>query len=354
MPQKDPSRTEKGTRKRTERARQDGSVPRSQELSKATVLLAGLVAMYIFISFIGAEMMSLFRTFFTTMLHYPMTPGSVYALVLELSKKLALMLLPSLLMMGLVAYITQRLQVGKLWTTKIFQPKFGKLFNIAAGLKKLMLSPQTLIKLGKSVIMALCIGLAPYLVLKKEMGLLSSLFYLEPHGVAAYLLNSGATMVIYALVPMFIIAAADVVWTRFEYGENLKMTKQEVKDERRQAEGDPKIKAEQKRKMLGVMAQRMLQQVPKADVVVTNPTHIAVALRYDALEAPAPVVLAKGLDHLAEKIKEVARENGVPIRENKPLAQALYKSVEIGESIPEELYKAVAQILSRLDRFRRG
>ena len=126
------------------------------------------------------------------------------------------------------------------------------------------------------------------------------------------------------------------------------MTKSEVKDEQKQADGDPVIKGQQRRKMMEMMSKRMLADVPKADVVVTNPTHIAVALSYNTSEAPAPIVLAKGADHLAEKIKEVARENRIPIRENVPLARALYKSTEVGDMIPEELYKAVAAVLASI------
>ena len=126
------------------------------------------------------------------------------------------------------------------------------------------------------------------------------------------------------------------------------MTKSEVKDEQKQTDGDPVIKGQQRRKMMEMMSKRMLADVPKADVVVTNPTHIAVALSYNTSEAPAPIVLAKGADHLAEKIKEVARENRIPIRENVPLARALYKSTEVGDMIPEELYKAVASVLASI------
>ena len=131
------------------------------------------------------------------------------------------------------------------------------------------------------------------------------------------------------------------------------MSKDEIKDEVKQALGDPVIKNKQKQKMMEVMQRRMLQDVPKADVVITNPTHFACALRYDPKETPAPMLLAKGADHLAEKIKEIARENRIPIRENKPLAQALYKQVEIGQVIPEDLYQAVASILAQLDKFKR-
>ena len=139
-----------------------------------------------------------------------------------------------------------------------------------------------------------------------------------------------------------------MLFRSYAYKENMKMTKDEVKDERKNAEGDPVIKNKQKQKMMQVMASRMLQSVPKADVVVTNPTHLAVALRYNAQESPAPIVIAKGADHLAEKIKEIARQNNVPVRENVPLARALYKAVEIGDMIPEELYKAVATLLASI------
>ena len=154
------------------------------------------------------------------------------------------------------------------------------------------------------------------------------------------------------MLPLIAIAIFDVWQSRYAYNESLKMTKDEVKDERKQSEGDPVIKNKQKQKMMEVMARRMLADVPKADVVVTNPTHIAVALSYNPSQAPAPVVLAKGVNRLAEKIKEVARENRVPIRENVPLARALYKSVEVGEMIPEDLYKAVAAVLASIWRLK--
>jgi flagellar biosynthetic protein FlhB len=151
---------------------------------------------------------------------------------------------------------------------------------------------------------------------------------------------------------MIIIGLADLLYTRWDYEENIKMTKSEVKDERKQAEGDPAIKSKQRQKMMAVMMRRMMQDVPKADVVITNPTHLAIAIRYNALEAPAPLVLAKGAGAVAERIKEIAREHGVPVRENKPLARALYKVVEVGDTIPEEFYQAVAAILAQIYKSR--
>lgn len=353
--QEDPSRTEQATPKRLKKARDQASVPKSGELTKGVMLLFGLIGMYIFINYIGRELMTVFISFFKACMGFNATTDEVYSLFIEVSITLAKMLLPFLLLLGVVAYLTMRLQVGPLWTTQhMFKFNLSKHMNIMAGLKRLIISPQTLIRLARSVLTAAVIAIAPYIVLKNEFGNMAPLFYQNAEGIASYILGTGATMVRYALGPILAIGVADLIYTRWDYNENLKMTKFEVKDERKQAEGDPVVKNKMKREMLKVMAQRMLESVPRADVVVTNPTHVAVALRYDVLEAPAPVVLAKGLDHLAEKIKAVAREHGVPIRENAPLARALYKSVEVGEAIPEEFYKAVASLLAQLQKFKRG
>ncbi|THB71227.1 MAG: flagellar biosynthesis protein FlhB [Desulfovibrio sp.] len=352
MPQQDPSRTEDPTKKRIKKSRDKGSVARSQEVGKVAVILAGVIILRIYLPYIGEQLMDLFRFFFTESFVFTLNKQNIYNLFLMGSVKIAIMVMPVLLVLGFFAFLSARLQVGSLWTTQVFTPKFGKLFNIVAGVKKLMLDPQVAIRLGKSILMAGAIAIAPYLVLKREMHNIIPLFYQNAQGLAAYMLDNAADMVIYAILPMLIIASLDLWYTRWDYNEQLKMTKDEVKDERKQAEGDPKIKRQQRVKMMEVMMRRMIQEVPKADVVITNPIHLAVALRYDVSEAPAPRVLAKGANRIAERIKEVAREHNVPIRENKPLAQALYKSVEIGDTIPEELFQAVASILASLYKFR--
>ncbi|MBU1249298.1 MAG: flagellar type III secretion system protein FlhB, partial [Proteobacteria bacterium] len=279
--------------------------------------------------------------------------GTTYKLFLMGIKTLTVIILPIMLILMLSAYVVMRLQVGHLWTFSTMKPKFSKLFNIMKGIKKLMISPSAFVRLARSLLQAVAVGIAPYIVIKQEYPKLPSLFFMTPEAITAYILSVGYKMACYALVPMMLIAIADLVYNRWNYGEQLKMTKDEIKDERKQMEGDPKIKAAQQQKMMAFMAKRMMESVPKADVIVTNPTHLAVALSYNVLEAPAPMVLAKGADHLAEKIKEIAKENDIPIKENKPLAQALYKQVEIGETIPEELYQAVAAILANLDKFKK-
>ncbi|OLN28040.1 Flagellar biosynthesis protein FlhB [Desulfovibrio sp. DV] len=350
---KDPSKTEKATPKRRDKTREKGSVPRSQELPKLTVLMAGLFAIRYTLEDISTEMRDIFRTFLGQRLNFQATTDDVTALMWSLSAKLAIMLLPILLVMAVVAYITQRLQVGALWRPKIFEPDFSNIINPMAGLQKLLISPRTFIQLAKQVVMAVAISLVPYLILKNKFNEFLPLFYQTTETFAVFLLSNGYDMVLYTLGPLLIIAILDVWYTRWDYEENMKMSKDEVKDEQKQSFGDQEIKQKQKQKMMEVMNRRMLKDVPKADVVITNPTHIACALSYNPTVSPAPMLLAKGGDFMAERIKDIAREHNVPIRENKPLAQALYKNVEIGQVIPEDLYQAVASILAQLDKFRR-
>lgn len=353
MAERDPSKTEKATPKRRDKAREKGSVPRSQELPKLTVLVAGLLVLRLGISGLGEDLKGIFVEFLGRSMRFEATPDAVTIILWNLSLKLAIMLLPLLLVMAAVAYVTQRLQVGDIWHSKLFAPDFSNLFNPMGAIQKLLINPRTLVQLGKQVGMAAAIAVAPYLILKNKFNTFMPLFYQTTESFAAFLLTNGFTMVLYTLAPMVLIAVLDIWYTRWDYEENLKMSKDEVKDETKQALGDPVVKRQQKQKMMEVMQRRMLRDVPKADVVITNPTHLACALRYDPKEVPAPLLLAKGADHMAEKIKEIAREHRIPIRENKPLAQALYKQVEIGQTIPEDLYQAVASVLAQLDKFKR-
>jgi flagellar biosynthesis protein FlhB len=352
MPEREPGRTESATPKRRGEARDKGSVPKSGELTKVVVLLAGLILLRLTMYITDREMTDIFRWFLGDGLRTQINFTTVNNLMLDICVRLAKMLLPLMILLAGTAYIVLRLQVGKLWVSKLFNPDFGKIFNPMAGLKSLLINPRAFIQLGRQVAQAAAIGLAPYLVLKSEFTNFMPLFYADIPYLAQYILGTAYTMMWYAMIPMLVIAGADIWYTRWDYEENLKMTKSEVKDELKNAEGDPEVKSKQRQKMFSIMSMRMLKKVPKADVVITNPTHLAIALQYDARVAPAPVVIAKGADHMAEKIKEIAREHHIPIRENKMLARALYKDVEIGAIIPEALFQAVAAILAQLNKFR--
>ncbi len=347
--QQDPSKTEDATRKQVTKQRNKGNVPKSMEASKFVSLLAGLIGLFFWIGTMAEEIKVLFQHFLTNSHSFSTEPESVYALFVWVSTYIAKILLPILLFLGFAAFLCLRLQVGSLWTFEVFKPKPEK-FNVIGALKRMLISPQTIFRMLKSLLLSLIIALIPAIIISQEYVNFLPMFYEDAAGVARYMLETGARLVYFTLMPMAIITAFDVWQSRYAYQENLKMTKQEVKDERKQAEGDPIVKQKQRQKMMEQLAKRMLQNVPKADVVITNPTHIAVALSYNVMEAPAPIVLAKGADHLAEKIKEIAREHRVPIRENVPLARSLYKSVEVGDMIPEELYKATASILASIWR----
>ena len=192
-------------------------------------------------------------------------------------------------LISLVAFSNMRLQVGSLWTTKVF--KFKLKLNIFAGLQRMIASPQAGLRLLKSMLQATVIGTTSYFILKKELPQIHTMFFMNTNAISAHILGLAFDMTLYALIPMLAIGIADLLYTRWDYEENLKMTKDEVKDEHRQAEGDPVIKQKQREKRMAAMQQRMMKQVPQADVVITNPTHLAIALKYDALKTPTPIVL---------------------------------------------------------------
>jgi flagellar biosynthetic protein FlhB len=350
--QEDPSKTEKATPKRRDKQRAEGSVAKSEEITKALVLLSGVLALRFMIGYYQEQFTEIYQWTFREAMFIEVNKTTAYALFVWSIQKMALLVLPFLLVLFFTSYMTMRLQVGKLWTLKPLKPKFAKMFNIMKGLKKLMISPDAFVKLAKSLLQAIAVGIAPYIVIKQEMNNLLPLFHSDARGVIAFLLTVGYRMACYALIPMMLIAIVDLWYQRWNHEETLKMTKDEVKDERKQAEGDPQIKQQQQQKMMQMMMSHMFKDIPKADVVITNPTHYAVALQYDAMVAPAPLILAKGVNRVAERIKEVAKENNIPIEQNVPLAQALYKQVEIGETIPEELFQAVAAILAKLNKFK--
>lgn len=349
--QSDPSKTEEATPKRRRKQRDEGNVPKSQELGKAVSLTAGLIILTLWIGPMFRAFREVFHRFLDCTKTITVTPQNMYNLSVDLSFTIAYLILPILLFLGVLAFLAQRLQVGKLWTTKVFKPKLQK-FNLIQGIKRLLISPQTLLRVIKSLLFSLILAIIPGYVIYSEMDNFLYLYYETPEQIAAYMLHLGLELAEYALLPIIAIAIFDVWQSRYAYNESIKMTKDEVKDERKQAEGDPKIKGEQRQKMMKIAMKRMMKQVPKADVVVTNPTHLAVALRYNTSEAPAPVVLAKGAGVVAEKIKEIAKEHRIPIRENVPLARALFRACEIGDMIPEELYKAVAALLASIWRLK--
>ncbi len=344
---KDPSKTEEATPKRLEKQREEGNVPKSQELPKTMALLVGTLSVFMYSGTMVASLERLFIYFLENLFEMPLDKTDAYKMLYTIVTELAVVVLPILLMLYASAYLTLRMEVGALWTTKVFKVKWEN-FNIFNGLQRLFFSAQTFVRLGKNIFLALIIGYVPYLFLMSEYPNFINLYYLDPPAIAEYMASTAFKLIMYALAPMFVIALVDLWYTRYQYNENNKMSKQEVKDEHKQSQGDMEMKQKQKQFMMQILAKQMFGNVPKADVVVTNPTHYAVALMYDPTTSNAPIVVAKGVDHVAKRIKEIAADHKVPIRENKPLAQALYKQTEVGDVIPEDLFKAVAALLAQI------
>ena len=269
---------------------------------------------------------------------------AVAGLIASVTLKSLLIMLPFMAFGFVVTLLVSIVQVGWKVSTKPMKPELSKL-NPLNGFKRIF-SKDSLFELVKSILKIVIIIYIAYTSIKDNANDLFELYDLGLNQAVALvgtlIINTGIKISIVYLV----IGLADFIYQKHKFNEDMKMTKQEVKDEYKNTEGDPQIKGRQRRKMQEVSQKRMMQDVPKADVVITNPTHFAVALKYEAEVSSAPVVLAKGEDYLAQKIKEVARENKIEIVENKPLARMLYHNVDVGAEIPPELYQAVAEVLA--------
>lgn len=270
--------------------------------------------------------------------------GDMSMLLRTVMLRLLIILLPVLLIGFAVAFVSDLFQVKWRPTSKPLQPKLSKL-NPLNGIKKIF-SAQSLVELVKSVAKILLIALVTYSYIKKKSGLLYALYDMSMMQAVNLIGETVIELGIRISAIYMIIAGADFMYQKYKFKNDMKMTKQEVKEEYKNAEGDPEIKGKIKARMREASQRRMMQAIPKADVVITNPTHYAVAIRYDTEVAPAPIVVAKGSDYLAQKIKQIARENNVEIVEDKPLARMLFANVDVDKQIPPELYQAVAEILA--------
>ena len=343
-------KTEEATPKKLEDARKEGQVAKSKELAIGFCLLIMFVLLKVLVSTLGTQFLGVFnRTYnmiptFASQLAAGDQVWTFYTFFKDIIIRLIILMVPFMAVGLAVGLVTEILQVQWKPTAKPLKPKFSK-FNPINGVKRIF-SLQSLVELLKSILKILTIGFLAYSTLKDKwptLLILLDLPVMQGIGLMGDIIfNLGIKISAFYLV----IAFADFAFQKWKFKEDMKMTKQEVKDEYKQSEGDPQIKGQIKQRMMQASRRRMMQDIPKADVVITNPTHFAVAIKYDADVSDAPIVVAKGADHLAAKIKEVAKENHVEIVENKPLARMLYYNVDLGQVIPPELYKAVADILA--------
>lgn len=337
-------KTEAPTPRRIADARQDGKVAKSQDVNTALMLAGALLVLSFWAPHLLRQLVAITQEFHGHAGRYDFTPATVYAHFLSGTKLLVITLLPLLLPLVALALFANLVQVGFLFSPKALAPKLDKL-NPLSGLKRLV-SWRGAVELVKSVFKILCVGLVGALTIRERFAELASLSGATPGALIQAVSETTLLLGFRVAVLLAVLAVADYVFQRWQHQRSLRMTKKEVLDERRMAEGDPHVMARIRGLMREASRRRMFADVPQADVVVTNPVHVAVALRYDAAQGDAPIVLAKGMRRIAEKIKAIAKENGVPIVENPPLARRLYRLADVGQAIPSALYRAVAEVLA--------
>lgn len=344
-------RTEAPTPRRRQEAREEGRVPRSVEVSTAAVLLAGAGALSVFCgTSIAAYATRLLRESARALSTGGLTPGGTVLMVRDVAGGYLLALLPFLMVLVGATVFVNLLQTQGLLTAKPLMPKWSNI-DPMAGIKRLT-SLDALFNLLKSILKLTVLGLITWMAIRRSWPQLVSLAEAGPIEIAAVMKNVIIHLVMMAGLAFLGIAVLDYGFQRFQNERRLRMTRQEIILENRETEGDPNVKSRLRSMAQAQARKRMLQKVPTADVVIVNPTRIAVALRYDTAVAPAPVVVAMGERKLAERIKKIALASDVPVIENRPVARALLATAKVGHPIPPALYTAVAEILAFIFRTR--
>ena len=340
-------KTEDATTKKLDDVRQEGNVAKSVEVSTAATLLALFICLKFAIGFVGDRLLSTFTEFYTLITRYcedGIDISGLNYLMWKVILDIGITIAPFLLLGFLVAFLSNALQFKFKVTSKPLQPKFSKM-NPINGVKR-MFSLNTLVELLKSIVKVVVISYIAYSVITEHIKELYLVYDMSVMQSIHLMYNIVLELAMKICILFCVIAAADFMYQKWKFKSDNKMTKQEVKDEFKNQEGDPKIKGQQRQRMQQASQRRMMAAIPEADVVITNPTHFAVALSYKTGQGQAPIVVAKGADFLAGRIKEIARDSQVEIVENKPLARMLYYNVDIGAEIPPELYQAVAEVLA--------
>ncbi len=347
-------KTEPATSKKLSDARSEGQVCRSRELDQAIMLVGLFLTLKMTVASMGSTFLEVFSVVYNKIPETEAAKELTTTVVMSYIQHVALQSLklagPFFAAGFLIAFLSNLVQVKWKVSTKPLKPRLDK-FNPANGFKR-MFSKDSLFELLKSVVKIIMIAVIAYTSIRSHAEEIFLMYHITLNQAIAQIGSIVIDVGLKIAYVYCVVGAVDYVYQRHKFNEDMKMTKQEVKDEMKNSEGDPQIKGKQRQRMQEASRRRMMQNVPQADVVITNPTHYAVALKYDAGTGTAPVLLAKGADLIAQRIKEIAKENKVEIVENKPLARMIYTNVEIGHEIPPELYQAVAEILAAVYRAR--
>jgi len=346
----DQEKTERPTGKRRQEARDKGRVAKSREVSTYLVLIGGLAVLHFAGSHMVTEMALFMKTTVLQAASLRIEAADVAPLLGRILIVLVKVLAPLLLVVFVAAMVGNLIQVGFLFTSEPIMPKLSKL-NPIQGFKRLI-SLRSLTEIVKFVAKLALVGVVVYTAIRKELPFIMPLADQSIQAIGSYICTTIFRIMLRSSWVLLALAILDYAYQRWEHEKNLKMTRQEVKEEFKQTEGDPLVKSRIRRVQREWARRRMMEAVPKADVVITNPVHLAIAIAYKQEGMAAPEVLAKGAAAVAERIREIARSHGIPIVENKPLARALFRQVDVGRQIPAALYKAVAEVLAYVYRLK--
>jgi len=344
-------KTEDPTDKRREDTFKKGRTVNSREVSSTVVLMAALGVLYATGGNMRRTMMELFNHTLGGSALFEVSVSTIRPLFIYHLKMMAEILAPLMAVIMAAGFAGSVMQNGGfVLSLDPIKPKFSKL-NPLKGFKRFF-SRQSLMELVKSLFKVSVVGFICYRVISGEWETIPSLSDMSPEQIVWFIAWVGLKLMFYVLLLMLALSVVDFAFQKFLFEEGLRMTKQEVKDERKESDGDPLVKQRIRTVQIQMARTRMMAEVPKAEVVITNPTHLAIALAYDRAEMDAPTVVAKGAGHIAEKIKKIAAENDIPVMEDKPLARILFKSVGIGQMVPDELYRTIAEILAYVYRLK--
>lgn len=343
-------KTEKATPKKRQDSRKKGQVAKSMEIPGALILLATICCLIMLGPFFSHQIQSMFSDIFMHRLEMEVSEQNVLSLFTHFTIEILKFLAPIFIIVIVVVFAASYVQIGWLITGEAIKPKLEKL-NPISGMKSLF-GMRAIVEFLKSSLKLTIIGLVVFIVIMSEKNEFLKLASVPIQDIFDFVAGLTIRLGLFVAVLLFVLAIFDYMYQKYEYEKNLKMSKQDIKDEHKNMEGDPLIKGKIRERQRRMAIMRMMQEVPNADVIITNPTHFAVALQYDGSKMDAPKVIAKGQDYLALRIREIAKEHNVMTMENKPLARALYERTEVGDSVPADLFQAVAEVLAYVYRLK--
>jgi len=341
-------KTEKATPKKRQDERKKGKVAKSQDVNTAILLLFSFSILFIFGGMMKNSMTTLYRQTFTEFINWDLTDNSVHQIFTGVSLEVAKMLAPIVLIVIVAGLASNFMQIGFMFTTEPLKFDLKKIDPIQGA--KRIFSIRALVELLKSLLKITLIAVVTFAIIWIYKDQMMMMAFKDIEGSLSFFGKTTIIMGISATLVLLFLAIFDYAYQRYDFEKNMRMSKQDIKDEHKNIEGDPLIKSKIKEKQRQMAMRRMMSEVPSADVVITNPTHYAIAIKYDEDKAIAPYIVAKGTDQIAFKIKEIAKKHDVVTVENRPLARSLYSETEIGDLVPEEFFKAIAEILAYVYR----